>query len=63
MPQAIGDDQRNGMRKIIGAAVISLAVACDGGPTGPTVDVPISGRVLDAANGAGVPNATVALGD
>jgi len=51
------------MRKVAVAAIISLAAGCDGGPTGPTVDVPVSGRVLDYATGAGAPGAAVAFGD
>jgi hypothetical protein len=53
------------MRKVVIAALIFLAVGCDRGPTGPTgptVDVRISGRVLDSATGAGIPNTTVAFG-
>jgi len=53
------------MRKVVIAALTSLAVGCHGGPTGPTgptVDVRISGRVLDSATGAGIPNTTVAFG-
>jgi hypothetical protein len=50
------------MRKVAVAAIISLAAGCDGGPTGPTVDVPVSGRVLDYATGAGPPGAAVAFG-
>ena len=50
------------MRRIAVAAIISLATGCGGGPTGPTVDVPVSGRVLDYATGAGVPGAAVAFG-
>src|SRR5262245_53595134 len=53
------------MRKVVIAALILVAVGCDGGPTRPTVPatyVRISGRVLDAATGAGIPNTTVAFG-
>jgi hypothetical protein len=51
------------MRRIVVAAIIALAAGCDGGPTGPTVDVPVSGRVLDYATSGGVPGAAVAFGD
>src|SRR5678809_1226003 len=50
------------MHKIAVAAIISLAAGCDGGPTGPTIDVPVSGRVLDYATGGGVPGTAVAFG-
>jgi hypothetical protein len=51
------------MRQIVVACAIALAAGCDEGPTGPTVDVRISGRVLDFGTNAGVPSATVALGE
>jgi hypothetical protein len=50
------------MRKVVVAAAIALA-GCDQGPTGPTVDVPVTGRVLDYATNVGVPNVAVAFGD
>lgn len=53
------------MRKIAVACVIVFVAACEGptGPTRPTVDARISGRVLDSATNEGVPSVTVAFED
>jgi len=60
---AIERTRRLAMRKVALAAVILFAAGCDGGPTGPSVDVRVSGRILDFATNAGVPGAAVTFGE